>query len=439
MPRPLETRRLTGFTRWVAHTAAFDFASRLLAAVTALVLIRRLAPDQFASYTVALALAQLLSVGAGSGIRMRYLREEAERISRASEGAQEHIKGQYSNGFASAVWAQLVLIAIASLAAIAVIPVAGVTAAGLSALQLVALCGVFACAQALTETVIFRRQAQTNFARAGLISVARSCGLLVAAGIAILISANVGILIVLNTLALCAVFSLQLKGSGLKREFNPKSIKRYLWNPESGWLSAYYVAAAGYATADIFVASALLPADEVAAFGVGQRFNAIALGALPVFAAVMRVRTSQIDIVASSAAQRDALFKWLKRTSLPIVIAAIVAIALSHLLIPLVLGGRYPSATPIFQILILSSAFMYLFAPVPSLLMAQRRYRFLAIVLALTLGVNVLVDVLACRLTNSAIGLAVASAATAILSSLLIFGTLLNLTRAPMNTETLEA
>ena len=156
--------------------------------------------------------------------------------------------------------------------------------------------------------------------------------------------------------------------SALSREFGR----------ESAWLTIYYLASAGFAYADIFIVAGFLDDDAVASYGAALRYIAIILGPLPALLAVMRVRTSQSDIVDSAEAQAGLLGDWIKRTILPVSLAIGVAAAAAPFVIPLVDGGRYPDSVPIFEFMLLPALINYATLPGGNLLMTQKRYPLLA-------------------------------------------------------------
>ena len=116
----------------------------------------------------------------------------------------------------------------------------------------------------------------------------------------------------------------------------------------------------------------------MAAFGAAQRYYAIALGVVPALEAVLRVRTSQPDIVDSVEAQVSAMTSWCKRAAVPASIAILVMAVAAQPLIPWLNHGKYPQSVPVFQILLVGVFAYYVAMPAVSMLMAQRRFRLLA-------------------------------------------------------------
>ena len=177
---------------------------------------------------------------------------------------------------------------------------------------------------------------------------------------------------------------------------------------EESWLSLYYLAAAGFAYVDVLVASALLDQEQVASFGASLRYLAIVIAAIPSLGAILRVRTAQADMIDSHEAQRGMILGWMRAGALPVAVGTLVLVALSPWAIPILDGGRYPGSITVFQIFLATAASSYLSAPAVSVMMAQRRYRALALMFLVGLSVNLLGDVLVAR-RFGVVGIAIVS------------------------------
>jgi O-antigen/teichoic acid export membrane protein len=180
------------------------------------------------------------------------------------------------------------------------------------------------------------------------------------------------------------------------------------FGPEAAWLTVYYLASAGFAYANVFVVASLLDDEAIASYGAATRYLAIVLGPVPALLAVIRVRTSQHDVVDSTQVQTKMLLGWIKRTILPAGAAVVIAALAAPLLIPVLDRGNYPDSIPIFQLLMIPALVIYMTMPAASMLMAQRRYRTLAAIYAVALAVEIAAAVLAAIL-----GGVIAVAATA--------------------------
>lgn len=363
--------RLSTFRRGFASTLVLDVAARALSAIATVLFVRSLGVASFAYVVLFLNIGQFAGSALTGGLRMRYMRVEAERVSREDDAP---------TGFAPA-W-------------IASLGVVGATTAlfyaGVATLEgplseqalFVALTGLFTAGQASVELAMYHHQAHLQFVRAGLIGIARGAVLL-----AIALATTTGAvtsgemtatLIAGGTLVVALIPCLPLAA----RAVGPRIWAQMQgdWRRESGWLTIYFLASASVSYAAIFVVAAFLDDEAVASYGAALRYVAIVLGPLPALLAVLRVRTSQHDIVDSAQQQTHLLLDWIRRSTVPVALALALVAAAAPVLIPALDDGRYPDSIPVFQIMLITALFTYTTMPGPNLLMSQRRYRLLATV-----------------------------------------------------------
>jgi O-antigen/teichoic acid export membrane protein len=392
------------FRRGFATTFAVDLAGNALAAVTVLVLIRGLPVATYASATLLLTLAQFAGSAAGGGVRLRYLREEAERFSRAGTAVAP------DGAFASSLVKSTLLIAAVGACALplALLTDLGATAGG--APLLVVSATAFAAGFSAAELTIVHHQARRRFLAAGRVRLARSAALLGAAALAVLSSDDV-LVVSAWLVASMALAGLVSAGPHLRTALagGPRRLRLSLGGEER-WLSLYYLTSAGFAYVDVMVAGALLGEEDVATLGAAVRYLAVVMAAMPALGAVLRVRTAQVDVVGSPAAQRAMVVTWLRRAALPTAAAVAAAVLLAPVLVPAVDGGRYPGSIAPLQILLLTAASAYVTAPAVNVLMSQRRYAVLAGIFAAGLAVNLAGDVVVAPV-HGITGIAVVSAA----------------------------
>jgi O-antigen/teichoic acid export membrane protein len=398
------------FHTGLASTFATDVTARLLSAITTVILIRAMPVVAYAFVVVFLAIGQFVGSAATGGLRMRYLRAEAERISRGEDPRV---------GFSSIAVGGLLLITGVGLVGWLIGTLAGIGSPG-ERIAFVVTCTVFSAGQAVVDLSTAHYQAGLAFMRGGLVNVARSLGLLLAAAVATVIFSSSGTVTAASLAATSASVGLFVavriirdRGVGLTRFHNA----RLGFDAEASWLTVYSLVAAGFATVDVFIVAIILSRHDVAAFGAAQRYYAIALGAVPALEAVLRVRTSQRDIVESHELQLATMRGWLKKTMLPAVVLTGVVVLIAPLVIPIIDGGRYPSSVSVFQILVVGALAYYVAMPGLNLLMAQGRYRVLAALFGMAFVTNAVGDFV----FGNAIGLVgIATVATAVLVALSI-------------------
>jgi O-antigen/teichoic acid export membrane protein len=381
------------FRRGFAATFALDLVTKAISAATVVILIRGLTVSSYAYVTLILTLAQFAGSAAGGGVRTRYLRREAERLSRGT--AETHDLAF----FQALLKGGLLVIGIGILA----LPIVWVTHLGsefASAWSLIAYATSFAVGVAAAELAIAHYQARRRFLAAGVVGVVRALALLCAA-LVIWITGEgiVGVSIWLASsmivVGLATAGPIALRP--LKRR-TPSSARRMTrFTGEEGWLSLYYLAAAGFAYVDVMVAGALLTNHQLATLGASLRYLAIVQSPIPALGAVLRVRTAQVDLIDSAFNQRAMVMSWLKRSIVPVGLVLLGVVLLAPLVIPHIDGGKYPDSIGVLQIFLVTALSAYLTAPAVSILMAQHRYFFLAASYTVAVLLNLIGDVLVAR------------------------------------------
>jgi O-antigen/teichoic acid export membrane protein len=376
------------FRRGFLATFGLDLVTSGVGAATVVVLIRGLSVSSYAYVTLLLTFGQFAGAAASGGVRTRYLREEAERVSRGHARADPA-------AFTNALQKGSIAIGAAGLVAVPIAAAVGF-GSGFSGSWLIVAAAGFAIGFSAVELAVAHYQARRRFAAAGTLRVLRALTLLaVSIGIVETSESTVSIAtwLITSMVAVGAVTAGPLIRFGRARGLS--RVSRFAG--EELWLSFYYLAAAGFAYVDLMVAGALLDNQQVATLGASLRYLAVVLAAVPALGAVLRVRTSQVDVVDSPANQQALLMGWLKRALLPAVLTIGVAIALAPHVIPLIDGGRYPGSIRTLQIFLITALTAYLSAPVANVLMAQRRYTTLASIYAVGLALNLAGDIAVAR------------------------------------------
>jgi O-antigen/teichoic acid export membrane protein len=375
------------FRRGLTATLVFDVFSKGMGAASLILLIRALSVRDYAFYTVFITTGQLLGSAVASGIRVRYLREEAERSSRGSMRS--------SQAFLIALTKSLVLIIGCGALGALLLSLLRVSVAGSTGAILVVVATVYAAGIATTELVIAHNEAQRRFVAAGLTSLARA-GVILTVSVIVWITPHGGpyrptILLASAVSILAAVACARI----LSQERGARPTFSHLWtfNSEERWLSLYYLVAAGFAYVDTIVAAAMLSTRQIAALGVALRYLALALGAIPALNAVLRVRTSQPDLVDSPLAQRVMLSTWIRNAALPVSFLFVAALVVIPFALPVIDGGKFTGAVVPLQIYMSTAFAIYLTLPASNLLMARRRFRWLAMAQLTALLANLVGDV----------------------------------------------
>lgn len=364
-------------------TLGLDIGSKAVGAVTVVVAIRALPVSDYAFFALFLSISQLFGSGAAAGFRVYYLRTEVEAISRGGVG-----RPSFRTSF---------LASAAVIVSLTTLGFAGGVAFGLAdystrtLLLLFALSASFGIAQSLVEMLIAHEQAHRRFWSGGLLAMARNLALLVLTLVVIALPSGY----LLAVLYAAGILLLSLAG-GWELLLRPAPKTRSLlgFGSESGWLTVYFFAFSIFTYVDLFIVGLRLPEKDVAAFGAAQRYMMVVLGAVPALLAILRVRTSQADLIDSLEKQRAFVLGWLRRATVPGV-AVLAGIGLvAGVVIETLDGGRYPESIPVVRLLLPLALASYLTAPATNMLMAQSRYRTLALLVSAGAVANIVGDLI---------------------------------------------
>jgi O-antigen/teichoic acid export membrane protein len=404
--------RLSTFRKAFASTLGFNVIARGLSAITLIVLLRALSTEDFALIVLLLNVGQFLGGAATGGLRLRYARLEAERVSRGEDEP---------SAFHSTLMTGSFLVVGVAVIGFAITSILGLGQDSGERLTFTLLATGFTLASASIEMAIYHYQAQLAFVRAGLIEVLRNGLILFVAVIAyagILDSGDgvgLGFDLTLGALALVTSLPLALATRGAVRGKDG----RFGFGKETAALTFYSLASAGWAFLDIFLVAGLLDATAVASYGAALRYMSLVTGPLPALIAILRVRTSQHDMVDSRFAQREMLNRWFRQTFWPAAVLIGGSALGSIWLIPLLDNGRYPESVPIFQIFLALAFVQYVFLPATGLLIAQKRYSTIGWVNVVAVAVNVGAALIAAP-TVGVIGVAICGSTVGIAQTLAV-------------------
>jgi O-antigen/teichoic acid export membrane protein len=398
-------KRLSTFKRGFVSTFALDVVARGMSAVTTVLLLRALDVDGFAFVILQLSVAQFIGGAAMGGLRLRYVRLEAERASREA--------GE-PTGFWILLRSGTVLILAAGVLGFLGASLIGIGDSAAERATFVGICTLFTLGHATVELSVAHRQAQLEFGRAGLLSASRSVVMLIIAlfatfgvletGEAVGTAFAIGVGVVAVVAA--APVAWRTRHSNVGRE------GRFGFGPESASLTVYSLASAGWSYATVFLIAALLDETAVASYGAAARYISVVVGPVPALVSVMRVRTAQRDIVDSTKKQIDMMRNWAKRVG-PIAFAALAIAAIAApFLIPIVDGGRYPLSVTLFEIKLVAAFAQLVTLPNPALLITQNRHGLLAGINGAALAASVILSLIAAPLLGAAGVVAVSGAVT---------------------------
>src|SRR5436190_8210608 len=223
------------FRRGFAATLGLDLVTKVLAAASVIVLVRGLSVSHYPYTTLFLTFAQFAGGAATGGVRTRYLREEAERISRASTAKRE-------GAFAAAFLKSTILLLVAGAIAVPVAELVGLGQEFGGGTYLVVFSTLFAVGFAATELTMAHYQAQKRFFTAGILSVVRGAALVVASLMIVVTSetyASIGLWFVAAMLGVGVATAAPIAHASLSNVRGAFRLARF--DREETWLSLYYV------------------------------------------------------------------------------------------------------------------------------------------------------------------------------------------------------
>ncbi|HEX2160775.1 MAG TPA: hypothetical protein VHF88_03045 [Thermoleophilaceae bacterium] len=380
---PLQRLRgLSTFKRGFASTFTLDVLARAMSAMTLVLLLRALPVDGFAFVILLLSIGQFMGSAATGGLRMRYVRIQAERVSRESDEP---------SSFYLTLRGGIVLIVAAG-----ALGFLGATALDVGTPEERAVMALIATAYTLGHASIelsaVHYQAHVAFVKAGvliwlrsfvqfLFAVGATAGLL-KTGTAVGAAFAIGVMCV--AVATAGPPAWATRKSTVDRE------GRFGFGRESAALTLFSIATAGRAYINIFLVAALLDDTAVTVYGTATRYISVVMGPVPALMTVMRVRTAQSDMVDSHETQLRLMVDWARRSLVPLIVALGAAAIAAPFVIPLIDEGKYPDTVPVFEIMLVMAFAQLMTLPNPSLLLTQNRYSTLAWVDATVVVVNVL-------------------------------------------------
>jgi O-antigen/teichoic acid export membrane protein len=374
--------------RRFVQVLSFDIVAKAVLGLVAVALIRFMPTEQFAAYTLALAVATLTAQILAGGFNRIYI-VGYDRLALA--GHVEPFLGL-----------QLALIAVAG--------VLGVPAAA-------AFRGLYPAVVALAAAVVLSEFSKTYFQRElrfGRYS-AIEIGRVVAQAVAIVAliamygrSVQAGAVLWIQAAALAGAFFFAL-GARLSWRRVPalrvgRALLRGVVAGPYGYLFGYFGVLAVFSQTDVILLKILSDERTLASYGSALRYYALLSLALSAVHAVLLPSIQR----AETREALDTLYTQHQH----LLVVFIPAVALGALaagwVLPWIDLGRYPDAVPTFRILAVSAVLSFAFSPHVNLLMKHERFRFLFILIVFALVVHVLL----CLLLITRFGAPGAAAAT---------------------------
>lgn len=335
----------------IVRVLAFEVASKGILGVTVLLLVRHLTPDNYATYTLATALASVICQAFSSSLNSVYLACSRDFRDRRREFLGAQIYGALL--VAGVVlpflpWARPLLPYIAAL-------ILGTTVSNFT-------------------KVFF--QSELRFGMFSAVEVSRSIVFLAGVTVLVWISPAPSDAAVLSVQSASLMLTLiALKGTGVWRAFLP-AVRRYygiareVVGGEMVWLFLYFVVLATESQAEIFLLRSISDTHSLATFGAAYRYYALVMLAIsPVQLVLVPMIHRSSDSEVGTVFRDHRVLVWILG---PVI--ALGALA-SPWVIPWIDLGKYPTSIPTFQILAVSAIVSLVLTPYAGVLQRRRDFK----------------------------------------------------------------
>lgn len=145
------------------------------------------------------------------------------------------------------------------------------------------------------------------------------------------------------------------------------------------WIIGYTALLAIFNQMDIFVIKEYLNNESIAMYGVSFKYYTLMLSILPAIKTVLKIRTTQKDMVDNLTEQKNFIIKWIKKTSILVIPSIIIIIMVSPYFFNILNGEQYKDAIIPFQIFCIGVAISYIFSPSSNVIMSMKKYKFITI------------------------------------------------------------
>lgn len=363
---------------------SFDMVAKVLMAVATIFIIRVLSTDEYASFTKFQSVSNLLFSIVGSGISVAYVRFAAEKISRGEQNSRALFN------------TCILFIGVLTLISLALTPLLR-SLYGISALVSV-LSLVYGGTLALSKMNQSYFQAEEHYRLSGVVTNIKNITLcltviLVYLAVGHVSDIHIMALVLLSGVVACFLgyFFILKKNSGTKNAGNRETLDYVLFRDlfkESRWLVVYFLLVALFDQGCVAIMSQIASDEVIASYGVASKYYALMLTFLASLTTVLRIKTSNKDIVDSAAAQKAFTIGWIKKVWWIAAAVCAAAIGAAYFVLPLLNGDGYDSAIPAFQVLMVGVFISYVFAPNVAVMMSAKKHKLLCALAFLSFAIN---------------------------------------------------
>lgn len=347
--------------------ASLDILNKLLKGILIILLIRCLDIEEYSKYTLFITISTFVYSFFANGLYTTYVLNESERISR---NGRTSIR-LYKNNFYIISIINLALILFSLLLIIKDKNNILITVAFIYSFTI--------CILELCKSYYLVNK---NFKQSGKI----------VNQINIIIIISLLLMILLHRVNLMSIAILHIMVTGYFALINFKKIIKlisidkeefddniYISNyyKTSLWIMSYTALLAIFNQIDILIIKAFLNNESVAIYGVSFKYYTLMLSILPAIKTVLKIRTTQKDMLDDLYAQKEFMKMWIRKTSKIVIPMIIIVIFLSPVVLTTLNGKQYNDSIILFQIFCIGISISYIFSPSSNILMAMRKYKFM--------------------------------------------------------------
>ncbi len=372
MIRQIKEILKTRLSKNILTVFVMDNIANAVGMLTTFILIRMLSKDDYALYTFFWAATVFFTGFMSSGIDMAYVRFAAEEYSVEKKMPRDIFL------FSIILFLIVSLVVLTGIIIfknqLALLLFKSGLYSGPIVLGCIASIGMF-----LTEIGTRYYQVQEKYGKAGiLMNLQKFCFfffviILIAAG-------NVAYQKVApaRTLAITGfgilLIGIIAKNDLLKKELLLRFSRFMIFVRVSFWLILYCVSVALFSQLDVFMISRFMAVEDLAEYGVALRYYGVLMLMFPAIKTVLKVRTSQTDMVGNPERQRIFFKKWMKAVTPPALILLAGAVLCSDFFMNLLNGPRYVASIFPFKVLAVSAVLSYVFSPNTDIFRAMNKY-----------------------------------------------------------------
>ena len=350
--------------------ASFDLINKFLKGLLTILLIRTLTINEYSQYTFFITISTFIFSFFSNGLYTTYTLVESERVSREGYCSIKLFKNN------------LFIISSINILLFSIITFLSFK----EHIDRIILLGViYSFTISILELVKSYYLVNKKFKNSGKI----------VNDINIIIAISLMILVIFNKLSLSYVIIFHIFVTGLFAVVHLLKILNLMKNEKlksyeekidfkdyykaSLWIMSYTALLAIFNQMDVFIIKKYLDNESLAMYGVSFKYYNLMLSLLPAIKTVLKIRTTQKDMLDNLKIQKKFIATWIKKTSIVVIPSIIIVILVTPYVFNILNGKQYSNAIAPFQIFCIGVAISYIFSPSSNVIMSMKKYKFITI------------------------------------------------------------